>query len=202
MSTGAESPELYCNIGDSYFKQGNYPKAILFYERALKLDPSYSDARYNLEFAGSFVQDKIEAVPEFILKSLARKVCYFLGSNAWAALFLILLVCALGMGLMFLLASSVGKRRAGFYCGLVLLILSLCCLGFSVWQKHDYHKADSAIVMNPVSSVKSSPSGGKDLFIIHEGTKVKILDSVGSWQNIELADGRQGWIDGSSIEII
>ena len=202
VSTGAESPELYCNIGDSYFKQGNYPKAILFYERALKLDPSYSDARYNLEFAGSFVQDKIEAVPEFILKSLARKVCYFLGSNAWAALFLILLVCALGMGLMFLLASSVGKRRTGFYCGLVLLILSLCCLGFSVWQKHDYHKADSAIVMNPVSSVKSSPSGGKDLFIIHEGTKVKILDSVGSWQNIELADGRQGWIDGSSIEII
>ena len=59
MSTGAESPELYCNIGDSYFKQGNYPKAILFYERALKLDPSYSDARYNLEFAGSFVQDNL-----------------------------------------------------------------------------------------------------------------------------------------------
>ena len=106
------------------------------------------------------------------------------------------------MWLMFLLASSTAKRRTGFYSGIVLLLLSLCCLGFSVWQKRDYGKADSAIVMIPVSSVKSSPSGGKDLFIIHEGTKVKILDSVGSWQNISLADGRQGWIELSSIEII
>ena len=82
------------------------------------------------------------------------------------------------------------------------MALSLCCLGFSVWQKNSYNKGDEAIVMLPVSSVKSSPSGGKDLFIIHEGTKVKILDSVGSWQNISLADGRQGWIDGSAIEVI
>ena len=202
IATGDESPEVYCNIGDAYFKQGNYPKAILNYERALKLDPSYSDACYNLEFSNSLVQDKIEAVPEFIIKSLARKVCYVMGSNAWAVLFLVLLCCALGLGLMFLLASSTWKRRTGFYCGIAMLLLSLCCLGFSLWQKADYNKADSAIVMAPVSSVKSSPSGGKDLFIIHEGTKVKILDSVGSWKNISLADGRQGWIDSSSIEII
>lgn len=202
LAGGVESPELYCNIGDAYFKQGNYPKAILSYERALKLDPSYSDARYNLGFASGFVQDKIEPVPEFILKSLARKVCYVLGSNSWAVLFLVLLVCALGMGLMFLLSYTTWKRRTGFYSGIVLLVLSLCCLGFSSWQKNDYNKADSAIVLSPVSSVKSSPSGGKDLFIIHEGTKVRILDSVGSWKNISLADGRQGWIEDSVIEVI
>ena len=199
---GLGAPELYCNIGDAYFKLGNYPKAILNYERALRLDPSCSDARYNLEFAGSFVQDKIEAVPEFILKSLARKVCYTLGSNTWAVLFLILLGLALTMGLLFLLASSLGRRRLGFYSGIVFLLLSLCCLGFSLWQKKDYLSKDSAIVMLPVSSVKSSPSGGKDLFIIHEGTKVKILDSVGSWMNISLADGRQGWIEDGAIEVI
>lgn len=201
-SMGLGAPELYCNIGDAYFKLGNYPKAILNYERALRLDPSCSDARYNLEFAGSFVQDKIEAVPEFILKSLARKVCYTLGSNTWAVLFLILLGLALTMGLLFLLASSLGRRRLGFYSGIVFLLLSLCCLGFSLWQKKDYLSKDSAIVMLPVSSVKSSPSGGKDLFIIHEGTKVKILDSVGSWMNISLADGRQGWIEDGAIEVI
>ena len=202
VESGIESPEVYCNLADAYFKLGNYPKAILGYERALKLDPSYSDARYNLEFAGNFVQDKIEAVPEFILKSVARKVCYSLGSNAWAVLFLVLLALALAMGLMFLLASSTGRRRTGFYTGIVLLLLSFACLGFSLWQKHDYDSKDSAIVMRPVSSVKSSPSGGTDLFIIHEGTKVKILDNVGSWMNISLADGRQGWIESSSIEII
>ena len=202
VSTGVSSPALYCNIGDAYFKQGNYPKAILNYERALKLDPSFADARYDLDFAQSFVQDKIEAVPEFILKSVGRKICYTLGSNTWAVLFLVLLAIALVCWLVFLLSASVGKRRAGFYCGIVLLVLSLLCLEFAAWQKRDFRKSESAIVMTPVSSVKSSPSSGKDLFVIHEGTKVKILDNVGEWQNISLADGRQGWIESDALEII
>lgn len=202
--SGQKSAKLYYNLGNAWFKQGNYPKAILNYERALRLDPSYSDARYNLEFTSNFVQDKIEPVPEFILKSVARKVCYVMGSNAWAVIFLVLLAAALVMGLLFLLGSSVGKRRAGFYCGIVLLLLSAWALSFSIWQKSDSVKTDTAIVMSPVSSVKSSPSSGssKDLFVIHEGTKVTILDEVGSWKNIALADGRQGWITSNELEVI
>lgn len=202
--SGQKSAKLYYNLGNAWFKQGNYPKAILNYERALRLDPSYSDARYNLEFTSNFVQDKIEPVPEFILKSVARKVCYVMGSNAWAVIFLVLLAAALVMGLLFLLGSSVGKRRAGFYCGIVLLLLSAGALSFSIWQKSDSVKTDTAIVMSPVSSVKSSPSSGssKDLFVIHEGTIVTILDEVGSWKNIALADGRQGWITSNELEVI
>lgn len=202
--SGQKSAKLYYNLGNAWFKQGNYPKAILNYERALRLDPSYSDARYNLEFTSNFVQDKIEPVPEFILKSVARKVCYVMGSNAWAVIFLVLLAAALVMGLLFLLGSSVGKRRAGFYCGIVLLLLSAGALSFSIWQKSDSVKTDTAIVMSPVSSVKSSPSSGssKDLFVIHEGTKVTILDEVGSWKNIALADGRQGWLTSNELEVI
>lgn len=202
--SGQKSAKLYYNLGNAWFKQGNYPKAILNYERALRLDPSYSDARYNLEFTGNFVQDKIEPVPEFILKSVARKVCYVMSSNVWAVIFLVLLAAALMMGLLFLLGSSVGKRRAGFYCGIVLLLLSAGALSFSAWQKSDSMKTDTAIVMSPVSSVKSSPSSGssKDLFVIHEGTKVTILDEVGSWKNISLADGRQGWIPAADLEVI
>lgn len=202
--SGQKSAKLYYNLGNAWFKQGNYPKAILNYERALRLDPSYSDARYNLEFTSNFVQDKIEPVPEFILKSVARKVCYVMGSNAWAVIFLVLLAAALVMGLLFLLGSSVGKRRAGFYCGIVLLLLSAGALSFSAWQKSDSMKTDTAIVMSPVSSVKSSPSSGssKDLFVIHEGTKVTILDEVGSWKNISLADGRQGWLPAADLEAI
>ncbi|MBQ6254507.1 MAG: BatD family protein [Bacteroidales bacterium] len=202
LSSGEASPELYCNIGDAWFKLADYPKAILNYERALRLDPSFSDARYNLEFAQGFTQDRIEAVPEFIIESVGRKMCYTLSSDTWTVLFLVLLALALGGGLVFLLSSTTGRRRAGFYCGLAFLFLSLLCLDFSTWQKRDYSKRDSAIVMMPVSSVKSSPSSGKDLFIIHEGTKVKILDNVGDWLNISLADGRQGWIESGAIEVI
>lgn len=202
--SGQKSAKLYYNLGNAWFKQGDYSKAILNYERALRLDPSYSDARYNLEFTGNFVQDKIEPVPEFILKSVARKVCYVISSNAWAVIFLVLFAAALMMVLLFLLGASTGKRRVGFYCGIVLLLLSVGALSLSVWQKSDSVKTDTAIVMSPVSSVKSSPSSGssKDLFVIHEGTKVTILDEVGSWKNIALADGRQGWVDSGDIEII
>ncbi len=201
---GLESAALYCNTGDAYFKDLNVPKAILYYERALKLDPSYSDARYNLEFVNSGIQDKIDPVPDFVLKAWMKDICYLMDSNAWAVLFIVFLALALAMTLLFILSPSVAGRRTGFFTGIVMILFAVFSLSFAIWQKNDYMKADDAIVMRPVASVKSSPSAeaAKDLFILHEGTKVKVIDSVGSWNNIELADGRQGWIPSGDIEII
>lgn len=201
---GLESAALYCNTGDAYFKDGNIPMAILFYERALKLDPSYEDARFNLDLLNSTIQDRIDLVPEFILKVWARDICYIMDSNAWAVCFLVLVALTLALLLVFLLAPTAAWRRAGFFAGIVTLLMALSALSFSIWQKKGYMSADSAIVMRPVTSVKSSPSAeaSKDLFILHEGTKVRILDTVGSWNNISLADGRQGWLPSDDIAII
>lgn len=202
--TGLESPELYTNIGDALYKMNDIPHAILYYERALKLDPSYSEARYNLGIATEQIQDRIDPVPEFILKSWSRKLCYTLDSDSWAVLFIVFLAMCLAMVLLFLLGAGPAARRTGFYSGILMLLLAGMSLGFSLWQKTDYMKADSAIVTSPVSAVKSSPSGesAKDLFILHEGTKVRISDEVGEWRNIELADGRQGWMRSDEMEII
>lgn len=201
---GLESAALYCNTGDAYFKDGNITMAILFYERALKLDPSYEDARFNLDLLNSTIQDRIDLVPEFILKVWARDICYIMDSNAWAVCFLVLVALTLALLLVFLLAPTAAWRRAGFFAGIVTLLMALSALSFSIWQKKGYMSADSAIVMRPVTSVKSSPSAeaSKDLFILHEGTKVRILDTVGSWNNISLADGRQGWLPSDDIAII
>ena len=201
---GLESAALYCNIGDAYFKDGNVPVAILYYERALKLDPSYSDARYNLELLNGVIQDRIESVPGFILKTWAKDICYVMNSDAWAVCFLVLLAVTLALALLFILGSTAAGRRAGFFTGIVTLLLAIASLSFSIWQKNDYMSADDAIVMRPVTSVKSSPSSeaSTDLFILHEGTKVKILDTVGNWNNVELADGRQGWMLSKDLEII
>ena len=178
--------------------------AILNYERALKLAPSYQDAQYNLELLGSMIQDRIDPVPEFILSVWAKNVCRLMDSNAWAVTFLVLLALTMAMALLFVLSPSVAGRRTGFFTAIVLLLMAASSLSFSIWQKNDYMKVDSAIVMRPVSSVKSSPSAesSQDLFVLHEGTKVKVIDQVGAWNNIELADGRQGWIPSSDIELI
>ena len=201
---GLESAALYSNMGNAYFKAGNVPEAILNYERALKTDPSYEDARYNLDFMNSLIQDRIDPVPELIINVWVRKLCYMMDSDAWAVTFLVLLALGMAMALLFILSSSVSGRRTGFFTGVLMIAAAAAALGFSIWQKQDYMKVDDAIVMRPVTSVKSSPSSesSQDLFILHEGTKVKIIDEVGAWYNVELADGRQGWIPSGDIEVI
>lgn len=201
---GLESPQLYYNIGNAYYKSGDVAHAILNYERALKLDPSYSDARFNLEFSQNLVQDKIEVIPEFFLETWGRKACWLLPSNVWAIFFIIGLIATLGLVLLFLLGRTAKTRKIGFFAGIVALLCTLLFLDFAFWQRTDYRKEDKAIITRAVTSVKSSPSGdaSTDLFILHEGTKVTIIDEVGDWRNIELADGRQGWLKSSDFEKI
>ena len=201
---GLESPALYCNLGSAYYKEGDIAMAMLYYERALKLDPSYSDARYNRTVVSDFVQDRIEPVPEFILKTWVRELCYGLDSDTWAVAGLVFLVVTAAALLLLFLSSSLALRRTGFFSAIVFLLLAVMAITFSFWQKADYMRKDGAIIMTPVVSVKSSPSSeaSTDLFILHEGTKVLIIVEVGEWRNIELADGRQGWMRSSDMSII
>ena len=204
LESGEESAALLTNIGAAYFKEGDLAHAVLYFEKALKADPSYADAKYDLEFAQTFLKDRIESVPEFFVKGWIRALRCGLASNVWAVIFLVLFALALGLLLLFLLGRTPSARKTGFFTGLVALLLSLVCLGFSLRLRSDYSAKSAAIVVSPVVVVRSAPdnNSGTDLFILHEGTKVKVLDSVGSWNNIELADGRQGWILINEIEII
>lgn len=204
VDEGLASKELYCNLGDACFRNDDISHAILNYERALKIDPSYSDARFNLELAKSMIQDNIEEVPEFFLTRWMRSLCWLLPSVSWAVAGLVLLGLALACVLLFLLGSASSSRKAGFVSAIVAFLLSVACLGLSFWQRADYSRSDSGIITAAVSTVRSSPSDStaKDLFVLHEGTKVTVLDDLGSWLNIELSDGRQGWISASDLEII
>ena len=203
-ATGLMSKELYYNLGNAYFKTGEMAQSILWYERALKLDPSDADIRHNLEYARSLTQDRIEEVPEIFFEQWGHAMCYLLPSNTWAVLCLVFLAAAVAMALLFLLGSTAGRRRVGFFVGIACLLLAFLGWDFAQWQRQEALAQDRAIVMRPVSSVKSSPSAesAKDLFILHEGTRVKILDNVGSYTNIELGDGRQGWLPTGDIEVI
>ena len=203
-ATGLMSKELYYNLGNAYFKTGEMAQSILWYERALKLDPSDADIRHNLEYARSLTQDRIEEVPEIFFEQWGHAMCYLLPSNTWAVLCLVFLAAAVAMALLFLLGSTAGRRRVGFFVGIACLLFAFLGWDFAQWQRQEALAQDRAIVMRPVSSVKSSPSAesAKDLFILHEGTRVKILDNVGSYSNIELGDGRQGWIPAADIEVI
>ena len=195
---------IYYNAGNAWYKAGEYPRAILCYERALKEDVSFADARFNLEIARQSIQDSIDEVPEFIFKTWMRRLCNTLSSDSWAVLSLVMLALTLAMLLLFLLSSTTAKRRTGFYTAIAAFLLTILSFSMAKWQHSSLKSQEYAIVMSPVSSVRSSPSAGsaKDLFVLHGGVKVKILDSVGEWTNMMLSDGRQGWIRSTDIEII
>ena len=203
-SAGLMSRELYYNLGNAYFKDGQLAQSILWYERALRLDPSDDDVRYNLEYARSLAQDKIEEVPEIFFEQWGHAMCYLLPSNVWAVIGLVGFALLVACVLLYLLGSTPGRRKLGFFAAIAALIIALLGWDFAQWQRQEAQRQDMAIVMRPVSSVKSSPSesGAKDLFILHEGTRVKVLDNVSGFSNIELADGRQGWIPAKDLEVI
>lgn len=202
--SGIDASVLQYNIGNAYFKSGEVARAILSYERALKLDPSNKDARYNLEFANSQILDKIESVPEFFLKTWMRGIGGSMSADTWAILFLLLFAVSLATFLLFLLGGRLGVRKGGFFVSLISFACCLLCLAFAISGKSAAVDDGQAIVLRPVTSVKSSPAreSAVDLFVLHEGTKVKLLDTVGEWVDIELADGRQGWMKRSDLEVI
>ena len=152
-ATGLMSKELYYNLGNAYFKTGEMAQSILWYERALKLDPSDADIRHNLEYARSLTQDRIEEVPEIFFEQWGHAMCYLLPSNTWAVLCLVFLAAAIAMALLFLLGSTAGRRRVGFFVGIACLLFAFLGWDFAQWQRQEALAQDRAIVMRPVSSV-------------------------------------------------
>ena len=200
---GLVSDKLYYNIANAYYKNGELGESILYWEKALKLNPSNADAKFNLGIARESVLDRIEVVPEFILVKWLRDVKYLLSSNAWAwmALSLMLLVAVALLGFRYF--HTLGLRRFAFILACIFFVLAVSSFLFSLSERHDVVSESEGIVMIPVSSVKSSPGEeGKSLFILHEGTKVEILDVLGSWYKVEISDGRQGWMPAADVETI
>lgn len=200
---GYESYKLYYNIGNAYYKLDEIGKAILYYEKALKLDPSGADAQNNLQIARLHTLDKIDQVPEFVLATWTKGVRNLLSSNGWGYVSLALFAVVLVLLLMFKFAPTTGARKLSFVLACVVFLFSIFALLFSVSLKRNATSDDSAIVMVPVSNIKSAPnSTGNNLFILHEGSKVQILEQAGKWCRVEIADGRQGWMQMGDVEVI
>lgn len=203
LQTG-ESAEIYYNLGNSYFKTDNIAKSILNYERSLLLDPGNSDTRFNLEVARSKTIDKIDHTPELFLEVWANSLMNIYSVKVWAGIaifFFILFLVALAT---YLFARKVIIKKVGFSIALTSFFLS--CMGniFASQQKNRLENRKDAIVISPSVVVRSTPSeDGTSLFILHEGTKVRINDdSMREWKEIKLEDDKIGWMPVSALEKI
>jgi tetratricopeptide (TPR) repeat protein len=202
-ASGEVSADLFYNIGNACFKQNILSKAILYYERAIKLRPGDPDITHNLTLANAMTVDKIEAVPEFFIFTWIKDIRHSAGADTWAWLSIILFTLCLLLFVLFFFAHNITLRKFSFFLSILILLGSMLCGIFAHYQKKELHDTSTAIITPAVITVKSSPdTSGKDLFILHEGTKVVILETLGEWQCIRLADGKQGWILKFAAEVI
>lgn len=203
LERGEHSAKLYFNLGNAYFKDNRLGKAIVNYNRALLLNPEDEDAAYNLSLANARTVDKIDSVPEFFIKRWLRAFGESLSSNSWAWIGIISLATGLGATILWLLSSHMWQRKLGFYFGTIALVCIIVSNYYAHYQRSRIINSREAVVMNLMAPVKSSPGeGSKDIFVLHEGTKISVGEELGGWSEITISDGNKGWILSSAIERI
>ena len=200
LATDMESVPLYYNLGNAYYKMHEYPLAIYYYEKALKIDPSNEEVQTNLAIANHAIVDKIEPVPQSFIVRGWRNARASLSGNQWAWCSIVFFALLLVSLFLFLRSRKVGLRKLGFFAGLVFLLAFGLSVVFAAQLKVASEKQDQAILMTPTVTVKSSPSETSvDLFVLHEGTKVSILETADGWCKIKIANGSVGWLTDDSM---
>ncbi|MCX7909647.1 MAG: tetratricopeptide repeat protein [Ignavibacteria bacterium] len=203
LNSGYRSKDVLFNLGNCFYRLGEYHKSILYYERALILDPFDEDVRFNLQMAKLHNVDKIEEIPKFFLIQWWENIRDTLSSKQWAILGLISIWIASIALITFLFVFSSGTRKLLFGLGVFFIITFLFATILGISRYRYETNNNYAIVFSVNSYIKSSPEDGStDLFILHQGTKVEILDEIGNWYKIRIANGNIGWIKKSDIERI
>lgn len=200
LRTGQVSAKLYFNLGNAYYKAGNMNQAILNFERAKVLSPNDENIDFNIRMANQFVVTSIEPLPLPFFLRWRTSVINMYPSDTWSYISIAAFVLFLLLIGLFIFSRIVSIRRISFLLGIFMVIFSGFTYSFAAKQKKKIMERNSAIVFCPRVTVKSSPSQtGTDLFLIYEGLKVEMTDSIGTWKEIKLADGNQGWLPDSCI---
>lgn len=203
IETGIQTPEVLYNLGNAYYKDKNLGHAILYYEKAKLRDPNDDDINQNLAIANARIVDKIDIIPDFFIKRWLIRLVNLLPSNTWAILSLVLFMVVLALFLLYFFSGTRLLKRIGFFSAVALLLLAIMAFWCSLRRAETISGNNEAIVVEPSVAIKSSPDEeGNNVFMLHEGTRVMVIDSIENWVNIKLTDGNKGWVERNAIEPI
>ena len=206
------SSEIYYNLGNAYYKSENLGKAILNYERAIKLDAGNENAIHNLTFVNTKIFDKLPDNRNFITR-ICDSILYSISSNSWAYIsfaFLILLLAAIGSYIYF---EKILIRKIGFFSAIMLFVGFLISISCSILSAMHSLDNNYAIVLDEAVMLSTSPrepaSHAEEAILLHEGAKVEIIDSIQTlndstcrmWYEVKVNNDR-AWIKSLSIEKI
>ncbi len=203
VQDGQESASLYYNMGNAAYRSNSIGYAILYYEKAIKLEPTHEDAANNLEFVSRYRLDTFEEVPQLFLGTWVRGFVHLLPEKTWSILAMLFFLALLSGIVVYLFAKRIVLKKTGFVSALAALLLFGLAFSSAASRHREIMHPDAGIILAPSVVVRSSPSeSGTELFILHEGTKIEISEEVSGWQNIRVIDGREGWILADNFDSI
>jgi len=202
-SLDLQSADLYYNIGNTYYKLNQIAPSIYYYEKALLLNPNHQDAKHNLIFAQRMTIDAFESLPKTLIQKINEQVIYPIQYNKWAWISVALAILFSLFFLMYYYAGFTSKKRLFFTLSLLSFFLFLVSLSFTFKAKHHEDSNQPAIVFSMKASVKSEPTTvASEVFELHEGTKVQVLEQIDDWSKIKLIDGKIGWLKSKEVKTI
>ena len=200
---GLESGDLYFNLGNSYYKLNKVAPSIYYYEKALKMNPLHKDAKTNLTFAKRMTIDKIDTLPESFLQRISKNIIQKLPYDTWA---IIAVIASFLASILFLVYrySYTTRRKLLYFNSTILTVVILILSVIFAFEKFDIdQKNRTAIIFSPKTDIKNAPTSSSDeIFELHEGTKVLILDELDDWKKIKLSDGKIGWLSSQDLKEI
>lgn len=203
VTDGYRSAELYYNLANSYYRQGQLGRAVLFYERTLLIAPRDTDAKYNLAVVRSQLQDKAVPLPPFFLAQWWNNFSLLMPSGAWSALSIVLLWLGVAGLIAWLLALTRRQKKLGFVLGVVMLSLSGLLLLVSAHRLALEKNSARAVVLEAEIMLYSAPDvQSQPIREIHEGITLQLLDKIGDWHKVALPTGEQGWLPDTAFEKI
>lgn len=203
LSSGQEASEVYFNLGNAYYKSNNIALAILNYERAIKLEPDNEDFNFNLKLANQKIEDKIDEAPQMFLTQWKNGVVSLMTEKSWSQLCIVLVFFSLALFALFIAVQQRALKQLGFFGGVTLAILCISTFFIAKHKCNLTRNGNEAVIIAPSITVTGSPNEkGTKLFILHEGTKVKVTQEDTDWAEIKIANGNTGWIKNSQLERI
>jgi tetratricopeptide (TPR) repeat protein len=203
IDNGYESADIFFNLANSYYRLRKTPEAIYYYEKAKKLNPDDDDINFNLNVANLRVVDKFKSIPKFFLTEWYENTVNMFSSNTWAIWALISVWAAMILLVAFLFVWNLKLKKSLFAGAILMIIVFVFSLFFTFDRMGKENAKNEAIIFSASVYVKSSPDDkSTDLFILHEGTKVKIKDKIGNWLEIMLPNGSVGWMPEKDLKII
>jgi tetratricopeptide (TPR) repeat protein len=197
------SSELYLNLGNAYYRLNKVGPTIFYYEKALKLDPLNVDVKNNLVFAKRLALDNIEEVPKTVFQKFNNNYLQKLSYNEWAIVAVVFSFSTSIFFLFFYFGYSSGKKRVYFTTSGISLILLIFSVFITYSQYSLTKKNKEAIVFVQKTEIRNAPTlNSEEIFTLHEGTKVIVLDAIDNWKKIKLVDGKQGWIIADEIKLL